>query len=338
MQYATLGGTGLQISRLCLGSMVFGAAADETASRDLVHRALDLGVNFIDTADCYNDGSAERFVGSALGGRRDDIVLASKGGRPIEGSPFPHPATRDHLVWACEQSLRRLRTDRLDIYYLHWLPPEASLDGVLRGLEDLRQAGKALHIGCSNLLGWQIARAQAAAGCGSSAFEVAQPLYNLTNRDAEVEVLPACAELGVGVVSYSPLGRGVLTGKYMDGVPVQSRAGRGEPRIFETEYRPEALEVARRLALRCRERRIPASQFPIAWALANTAIDAVIVGPRSAAQLEDNCAALDTVLTADDEAFVDSLVPPGGHADPAFRDPLFPVTGRRIRPVQPRPS
>lgn len=334
MNFVRLGRSGVEVSRLCLGTMMFGSITDEAESTRIVHAALDRGIFFLDTADVYGSGASEEVVGRAIRDRRDDVVLATKGRQPIGQGPNRSGAGRLHLTRALEASLRRLGTDHVDLYYVH-APDEATpLDETLRTLDDMVRHGKVRHLGCSNFRAWRVCEAlMRSAALGLERFACVQPLYNLVNRDVEVELLPLCREHGLGVVTYSPLARGILTAKYVPGAPPPegSRVARNDKRIREAELRDESLAVAQRIRERAEQKGTTASRFALAWCLANPLVTSTIVGPKSLTQFEDNAACLDVEITSDDEAFVDGLVPPGEHTGKGFQDPAYPVTGRSRR-------
>lgn len=332
MDYRLLGRTGVKVSPLCLGTMMFGGPAGEADSLRIIDEALDRGMNFVDTADIYTAGESERIVGRALIGRRDRVVLATKGRNKVGEGPNDAGASRRHLRRALDASLSRLATDYVDLYYVHAPDYDTPIDETLRFLDDAVRQGKVLYPACSNFRAWRVCEALWASDkLGLARFAAVQPLYNLVNRDIEVELLPLCREHGLGVVSYSPLARGILTGKYKPGeaFPEGSRAARNDKRLREAELRDESLAIAQQLADHCRTQGVAPSQFALAWCLANPVVTSVILGPRTSEQLADNLAALDVAITAEDEAFVDRLVPPGEHSGKGFNDPLYPVTGRR---------
>ena len=331
MEYRRLGNSGLEVSSLCLGTMMFGGQADEAESTGIMHEAFDLGINFIDTANMYNGGQAEVVVGKAAAGRREQIVLATKGRQPMGKGPNESGAGRVHLMRALEASLRRLNTQYVDIYYVHAPDYETPIEETLRTLDDMVRSGKVRYIGCSNFRAWRLCEALWTSDRRNlHRFACVQPLYNIMNRDIEVELLPLCREHGVGVVSYSPLARGILTGKYKPGEPdpAGSRASRNDPRLKQAEWREESLEIAQQIAAHCRRKRVAAGQFALAWCLANPMITAVVLGPRTREQFNDNAACLSVAITEEDEAFIDSLVSPGEHSGKGFQDTLYPITGR----------
>lgn len=333
MEYRQLGKTGVRVSRLCLGTMMFGGATSEADSIAIIDRAIELGINFLDTANVYAQGESERVVGKAIREKRHQIVLATKASSKMGEGPNERGGSRFHLLNELEASLQRLRTDYIDLWYLHVPDAATPLEESLRAMDDAARQGKVRYIGCSNYWAWQVAE-----GVGISErkgylpFACCQPLYNICNRDIERELLPACAKLGVGVASYSPLARGVLTGKYhsTDDFPSESRAARKDKRLLQTELRDESLQIARQLAAIAQRHDRPLSQLAIAWVLANPLITSVILGPRTMEQFEDNAAALDFVLAPHDESDIDRLVPPGEHSQKGYVDPAYPLTGRPV--------
>jgi aryl-alcohol dehydrogenase-like predicted oxidoreductase len=332
MNYRELGRSNLRVSALCLGTMMFGdqTAAAEAAS--IVAHAREHGVNFIDTADVYTKGASEDMLGSLLQGQRDHWVLATKLGNKMGDGPNESNYSRVWILREVEASLRRLRTGHIDILYLHRDFLGLHLEEPLRAIDGLIREGKLRHWGLSNFRGWRVAEACRVAGqLGMPAPVVCQPYYNLLNRMPEVEVLPACEHYGVGVVPYSPIARGVLTGKYLPGQPApkDTRAGRGDKRIAETEFREESLQVAQRLQVHAQARGITLAQFATAWVMAHRAVSSVIAGPRTLEQWQGYLPALEFQVSTEDEALVDSLVPPGHPSTPGFTDPAYPLPPRR---------
>ncbi len=331
MSYRYLGRSGLKVSRLALGTMMFGGPTDEPTSHEIIARAKARGVNFIDTADVYQKGRTEEVVGRAIRHDRDDWVLATKFANPLGEGPNDRGTSRKWIIQAVEGSLRRLGTDYLDILYFHRADFNAPLGEAVRAIGDLVRAGKLRYFGVSNFRGWRIAEAAHLADAEGIDRPVAsQPLYNLVNRSAEAEQLPAAAAYGVGVVSYSPLARGVLTAKYEpDQPPAEgTRAARQDRRLLETEWRPESLRIARRIRDYLDTKGIDPVQFALGWVLNNRLVTSAIAGPRTIEQWESYANALDYVFTAEDEALVDSLVAAGHPSTPGFTDPGHPVEGR----------
>ncbi|MCO5131809.1 MAG: aldo/keto reductase [Xanthobacteraceae bacterium] len=334
MRYRQLGRSGLKVSPLCLGTMMFGGPTDEATSKRIVDKAHDAGINFIDTADAYSSGGSEEVVGRAIAARRAHWVLATKLANPMGDDPNRAGLSRRWVFDACEDSLRRLGTDVIDIYYLHKEDHATPLDETVRAMGDLIRAGKVRYFGVSNFRAWRVAEiCNICDRLGIDRPVVSQPYYNAMNRMPEVEQLPACGFYGLGVVPYSPLARGVLTGKYdPDAAPDKdSRAGRNDTRMMQTEWRPESLRLAREIRRHAEARGITAGQFAVAWVLNSGFVTSVIAGPRTEAQLDDYPRALDYRFTAEDEALIDALVTAGHPSTPGFNDPAYPIEGRRAR-------
>jgi aryl-alcohol dehydrogenase-like predicted oxidoreductase len=333
MHYRRLGFSNLKVSTLCLGTMMFGQQTPLAEAERMVASAREHGINFIDTADVYNKGQSERDLAKLLSGQRQHWVLASKLGMPLSDQVNEGHYSRRWLMQETDAILARLETDYLDILYLHRDYHDANLDEAVRTLGDLIRTGKIRSFGLSNFRGWRIAEVvRLCEKAGVPQPVVCQPYYNLLNRGPEVEILPACAHHGLGVVPYSPLARGVLTGKYAPGQPAasDSRVGRGDKRIMETEFREESLEIAQQIKARCDAKGWVPGQFAAAWVLANPIVSSVIVGPRLLSHLDDVYGALALTLDADDEAFVNALVTPGHASTPGYNDPHYPFFGRPV--------
>ena len=331
MKYRQLGKSPLKVSTLCLGTMMFGDQTDVGEARNIVAHGREQGVNFIDTADVYTTGKSETMVGEVLKGSRHDWVLATKVGNKMSERPNESHYSRSWILRECDASLQRLATDHVDIYYLHRDSLGLDLEEPLRARQALLQAGKIRSWGLSNFRGWRIAEAvRLARDIGLPDPVVCQPYYNLLNRQPEVEVLEACAYYGIGVVPYSPIARGVLSGKYAPGSrPAEgTRAGRGDRRMLETEFREESLAIAQTLKAHCEAKGVALAHFATAWVLANRAVSSVIAGPRTLAQWQDYFAAVDCIISTEDEALVDSLVRPGHPSTPGYTDPQYPLDGR----------
>ena len=332
MKYRNLGNSNLKVSALCLGAMMFGDQTDAAEAARIVADAQAQGVNFIDTADVYKAGASEEMLGALIKTHRHDWVLASKLGNTMPGGINCGHYSRVWMMRELDDSLRRLQTDHLDIYYLHRDVAGMNLEEPLRALGDMIASGKIRYWGLSNFRGWRITEmVHLAARLGVPGPVVCQPYYNLLNRMPEVEILPACEHHGIGVASYSPIARGVLTGKYAPGQQPDAgtRAGRGDKRIAETEFREASLLIAQQLKQHAEAKGVSLAQFATAWVLANPAISSVIAGPRTLAQWQDYLPAIDYVVDAEDEALVDSLVAPGHPSTPGFNDPAYPLIGRR---------
>lgn len=334
MQYRKLGASGLKVSPLCLGTMMFGGATDEATATRITDHARGAGINFIDTANAYNGGASEREVGRLVKPQRGWWVVATKLANPVGPGPNDRGLSRLHCFAAVEASLGRLGLDVIDILYLHKEDHETPLAETVHALADLVRAGKIRHFGVSNYRAWRVA--EICRLCDEAGIDrpvVSQPYYNALNRMPEVEHLPACAFYGLGVVPYSPLARGVLTAKYApDAAPDPgTRAGRADKRMMETEWRPESLRIAQVLADHARARGITPGQFAVAWVLNNRLVTAPIAGPRTEEQWREYLGALDYRFTAEDEALVDSLVPAGHPSTPGYNDPAYPLEGRVAR-------
>ena len=329
--YRTLGRYGAKVSPLCLGTMMFGGQTNAKDSTAIMHKALDLGINFFDTADIYNAGESEVVVGKAIRDRRDEVILATKGRQPMGDGPNDRGASRVHMMRALDQSLKRMGTDYVDLYYVHTPDYDTPVEETMRTLDDMVRSGRVHYIACSNVRAWRLCEALWTSDkLNLHAYACVQPLYNIVNRDIEVELLPLCQERGIGVVSYSPLARGILTGKYEPGkgYPADSRAARNDARMQQAELRDASIEIASQIANRCRSQGVAPSAFALAWCLANPIITSIILGPRTMEHFDDNLACLDVTVSDEDEAFINSLVPPGEHSGKGFQDSAYPITGR----------
>jgi len=311
--------------------MMFGDRTELGEAKDIVASAAAAGVNFIDTADQYSTGAAETMVGQLIRDHRAKWILATKVGNPMGKGPNESGYSRTWIMQAVEASLKRLQTDYVDLYYLHLDLSDFPLEATVRTMGALIAAGTIRHFGVSNFRGWRIA--ELVRVCDELGIErpvVCQPYYNMMNRMPEVEVLPACHHYGMGVVPYSPVARGVLTGKYLPGQkpPEGSRAGRNDRRMMETEFREESLVIAQKVRARAEAKGMTASQFAYHWVLRNKLVSSVIAGPRTLAQWQEYVDCIDKALDADDEAFVDDLVKPGHPSTPGYNDPRYPFFGR----------
>ena len=327
MRHVRLGRTGLSVSRLCLGTMTFGLQCDESTSVAILDRAAAGGITFLDTADVYpvgggleTVGRTEEILGGWLAGRRHDVVIATK----CAGATGPHPwdrgASRKHVLDAIEGSLRRLRTDYVDLYQLHHPDPETPLDETLRALDDVVRAGKARYVGCSNYPAYQVARALGRSEVlGLARLDSVQPRYNLLFRQVERELLPLCREDGLGVIPYNPLAGGFLSGKHRReaGPTAGTRFTLGNAaRRYQDRYWHErefgTVEALRPLAA---EAGLSLAQMAVAWVLAQPAVTAPIVGASRPEQLDDVLAAADTELDPDLAARLDELTREYRHGD-----------------------
>lgn len=310
MKYVDLGRTGVRVSELCMGTMTFGAQADEEMSGKLFQRCLDAGINHFDCADIYADGRSEEILGRLIKGKRDDLVIATKAYFATGSGPNDRGASRYHLVRACEASLKRLDTDRIDLFYVHRFDESASLEEVLRGLESLVQSGKILYPAFSNFAAWQVAKALGVSAMRGWAPAVCiQPMYNLLKRQAEVELLPMAQSEGLGVFPYSTLGGGYLTGKYTrDGANGSGRIT--ENAMYGVRYGEEhyARIAAEFTALASELGHHPAS-LAVAWAASHPGVTAPLLGARNLEQLEPALASVEIEMTEELRARISALSP-----------------------------
>ena len=328
-----LGHSGLWVPRLCLGTMMVGGQTDAPTAARMLALAREAGINFIDTADQYNAGASERIIGRLIGPERLRWVLATKVGSRVGDDAATGGLSRKWLRHAVDASLRRLGTSYIDLWYLHLADPHTPLEETIAAIGDIIRAGKVLHWGFSNFFGWQIGEMVRLADLlGVPRPVAAQPYYNAMNRMPEVDYLPACQHYGIGVVPYSPVARGVLTGKYAVDQPpaAESRAGRQDKRMMETEFRRESLVLAQRVKAHAEASGMTAAQFAVLWVLNNPLVTSVIAGPRTLAQWRDYLGVFEHSLFAEDEAFIDGMVAPGHPSTPGYSDPRYPITGRPV--------
>jgi len=313
MEYRNLGRTGVKVSQLCLGTMMFGRSTTEHDSIAVIEHALDHGINFIDTADAYSGGASERFVGKALAnGRRASTVLATKAFFPLDNKdPNARGLSRRHLIEACNASLQRLQTDWIDLFQLHRAQADVPIDETLRALDDLIRAGKVRYVGTSMFPSWKIVEALwASKELGLNRFVSEQMAYNLLDRTAEREVVPAAQTFGIALMPWAPLCGGLLTGKYRR--DDQSAAGRwqGGKDNFGRPATPAAFEVIEGVITLAAEKACTPSQLALAWNATQPGITAPIIGPRTLDQLIDNLGAVSVRLTEAERARLDALAPP----------------------------
>jgi aryl-alcohol dehydrogenase-like predicted oxidoreductase len=325
MQTRVLGTTGVNVSPLCLGAMMFGAWGnrDHDDSIKIIHRAIEAGINFIDTADVYSAGESEEIVGKALAGRRENIVLATKAHASMGKDPNMKGNSRRWLIRECENSLRRLGTDYIDLYQIHRPDPTADIDETLGALTDLIRAGKIRYAGSSTFPGAEIVEAQwTAERRGRERFVSEQPPYSILVRGIETEILPTCEKYGMGVIPWSPLGGGWLSGKYRKDteIEVSHRASRLPQRYdLSLPGNQAKLDAADALANLADKAGLTLVNLAIAFTLVHPAVTAPIIGPRTMEQLETQLDAADVVLTADVLDEIDKIVPPGTNLNPADR-------------------
>lgn len=324
MKYRTLGRTGIKVSPYCLGAMMFGAVGnpDHEDSVRVIHKALDAGVNFVDTADAYSRGESEEIVGKALKGRRDNVVLATKAHLPMGEDPNQQGNSRRWLTRALDDSLRRLGTDHIDLFQIHRPAPDTDVEETLSALTDMMRAGKVRAIGTSSFPASDIVEAQwVAERRGLARFRTEQPTYSILNRGIEREVLPVCERYGMGALVYSPLAGGLLTGRYRKGRPNDThRAGFGFKHLRD-ERRLDAVEQLISLA---EEAGMPLTHLATAFAISHPGVTSAIIGPRTMDHLDDVIAGAGTVLSDDILDRIDAVVAPGtdvGTLDTAYAPP-----------------
>ena len=316
MEYRMLGRTGVRVSSLCFGTMSFGDIADEAESALMFNRCRELGINFFDCANTYAGGRSEEILGDLIADCRDDIVLTTKVVSRTGPDVNAGGASRRHIQIAVEDSLKRLKTDRIDVYFLHHYDAATPVEESMRALDDLVRQGKILYPAVSNWSAWQVMKAQGIAARESlTRIECLQPMYNLVKRQAEVEILPMAQDEQIGVIPYSPLGGGLLTGKYMpDARPDSGRLI--ENKMYQKRYRlGDYYQSAADFTAHARERGLHPATLAVAWVMAHPAITAPIIGARNLAQLEASLAALDVDMTPDWYAEISALspAPPPAH-------------------------
>ena len=303
MDYKNLGRSGLKVSRICLGTNNFGGQVSEEASIAIVNKAIDCGINVIDTANVYTGGKSEEIIGKAVKGRRDEVIIATKVGFGVGQAPNQTGLSRKHVLSQVEHSLKSLQTNFIDVYYLHRFDPETPLWETLRTFNDIVRQGKVRYVACSNFAAWQIAKAQEI--CETHDLEklvAVQPPYNLMQRDVEKDLLPFCQREGLGVLTYTPLMGGFLTGKYLKGAPPPA-GSRFEysQRLWQRVSQESNFVVLEQLERVAEEVGIPMSKMAIAWILKNPTVTAPIVGASSTEQVEENCRL--TEINLEDETY-----------------------------------
>lgn len=291
MKYRHLGRSGLEVSRICLGSNNFGEQVDEGNAVAIVRKAIDLGINLIDTANMYTMGKSEKIIGKAIEGYRDQVIIATKVGNPMGKETNQTGLSRRHILWQVRESLKRLATDFIDIYYLHRFDAETHLEETLRTMHGLVQDGKVRYVACSNFAAWQIEKAQTV--CDRLGFErlvAVQPPYNALQRDVENELLPYCQGEGLGVLVYSPLMGGFLTGKYSKNMipPADSRA-KYNPRYWGRVNQEKNFLILEKLKNVAGAVGVPLHQLVVAWILKHPAVTGAILGASTIQQVEENC-------------------------------------------------
>jgi len=319
MEYRSLGRTGVQVSTLCLGCMNFGDASSGTSEADsirIIHRAMDAGINFLDTADVYSRGISETITGKALAqdGRRDKVFLATKVFNKMDDNdPNAWGSHRYHIIKGCEDSLRRLGTDHIDLYQIHRPKSSIPIDETLRALDDLVKQGKVRYTGTSTFAAWQLTESLwASQELGLNRFICEQPPYNLLDRRIERELLPMCRTYGIGVIPWAPIAGGLLSGKYRLGAERPAGA-RYEKGAFANRDNDRALALVEQYLPFCEARNVSPARFALAWCLAQPGITSPIVGPRTIEQMEDYLSALEVKITDDAMAEIAQIFEPGTH-------------------------
>ena len=324
MKYRSLGRTAVQVSELCLGCMTFGAATETKDSYAIIDRAIDTGINFLDTANMYSRGRSEEVVGEALkiNGKRSQIVLATKvHGRMADDDPNAAGTSRRHITEQCEASLRRLQTDYIDLYQIHRPQSDTPIDETLRALDDLIRTGKVRYIGCSTFAAWQIVESLwVAKELGLNRFICEQPPYNLLDRRIERELLPMAQTYGLAVIPWSPIGGGLLTGKYRrDNMPKEGRFTEEKHNAWLASKIPQGMfDVVDKLDPITAKKGCTLAQLALAWVLGRPGVTSPIIGPRTMEQFEDNLGAREVVLSDEDLSQIDEFVPPGSMVSPFY--------------------
>jgi aryl-alcohol dehydrogenase-like predicted oxidoreductase len=335
VQYRTLGRTGIKVSPYALGTLMFATSMgnDPGDSARIIHKAIDAGINVVDTADAYGD--SEEVVGKALEGRRDDVVLATKFSRPTGQDPNHQGASRRWIVTAVENSLRRLRTDHIDLYQLHRPDPDTDIEETLAALTDLIRSGKVRAIGASQTPASDIVEAQwVVERRGLARFQAEQPAYSILDRGIEREVLPTAQRFGMGVLVWGPLGQGMLTGRVRRDHNDLSRAG-----LFRHLTDERRLDVVEQLVPLAAEAGVPMTHLAMAFTIAHPGVTCALLGARTQQHLDDLLAGLDVTLSDDVLDRIDEIVPPGtdvGALDQAYQPPALEDSSRRRRPLAAR--
>ena len=310
MDYRFLGSTGVRVSQLCFGTMSFGGDADEATSAAIFARCRDAGINFFDCANGYAGGRSEEILGRLMAGSRQDLIITSKVYFPMGPDLNARGASRRNILASVEASLKRLNTDYLDVYFIHHFDDNTPLAETLRALDDLVQSGKILYPAASNFAAWQVAKSLGISALhGWAPFALLQPMYNLVKRQAEVEILPMASSEGLGVIPYSPLGGGLLTGKYAPGVrPATGRLV--DNAMYQVRYGSETVyEVAARFSDFARSRGFEPAALAVAWVGAHPAVTAPIIGARNLVQLEGSLKSVEIDMSPELYAEVSALSP-----------------------------
>jgi aryl-alcohol dehydrogenase-like predicted oxidoreductase len=310
MEYRRLGNSGLKVSAVGLGGNNFGWWADEQTSIPVIHHAIDAGINFLDTADVYARGQSEEFIGKAIKGKRANLIIATKFANQMGDDPNERGGSRRYIMEAVDASLKRLKTDYIDLYQMHVPDPTTPMGETLRALDDLIRAGKVRYIGCSNFAAWQMCEAIWISRTNNfSTFISTQPMYNLLSRGIERELVPCCQHYGIGIIPYSPLASGFLTGKYRQGEapPEGARLSGSDPR-FQRVFNEDNWSKLAKLESWAKEHDHTVGELAIAWLLVKPMVSTVIAGARKSEQVDTNVAAGDWQLTPEEVTEVEALL------------------------------
>src|SRR5579875_2029092 len=323
MDYRPFGRTGVQVSSLCLGCMMFGGRTNAAESATIIDRALDAGINFLDTANVYAGGRSEEATGEALrrNGKRGHVVLATKvHGSMDESDPNARGNSRRHIVEQCEASLRRLQTDYIDLYQIHRPESGTAIDETLRALDDLVRSGKVRYLGTSTFGAWQLVESLwVSERLGLNRFVCEQPPYNILDRRIERELVPMAQTYGLALIPWSPLAGGLLTGKYRRGQPLPEDARFANPSYANLRRLTDRVyDVVEALEPIAQEKGCTLSQLALAWVMQQPGVTSAIIGPRTMEQLDDNLGATTVTLTDDDRKRIDAIVPRGSHVAPFY--------------------
>ena len=313
MEYRNLGRSGLKVSAIGLGGNTFGNGADEAQTAKIIHRALDIGVNFVDTADVYSRGVSEQFVGKAVKGRRHEVLIATKVRGKMGDLPNDEGLSRKHIMDGIEASLRRLETDYVDLYQVHQVDDSTPIYETLSALDDLVRQGKVRYIGCSNFAAWQICEALWASDRKNlTPFVSVQPRYNIFDRAIERELVPFCKQYGIGIIPYSPLAGGILTGKYKEGEapPPDTRAGRNQR--MQSQLNSETLGKVSALRKWSEDKGHTVGELALAWLLSRPEVSTIIAGATRPEQVDANAKAADWKLSPDELKEIDQAAGIGG--------------------------
>lgn len=329
MEYRNLGRTGVKVSELCLGCMMFGNQTPEPDAMKIIDRALDSGINFLDTANVYNEGKSEEAVGKGLkqNGQRQRVILATKvHGTMDKSDPNARGNSRHHLIQQCEASLRRLQTDYIDLYQIHRPSADTPMDETLRALDDLIHSGKVRYIGTSTYAAWQVVESLWISNeLGLNRVVSEQPPYNLLDRRIERELVPMAQTYGLALLSWSPLAEGFLTGKYRQGqaLPPEARLAK-EKSWFTKHFTDQAFKVLEVVEHLAKEKSCPPSQLALAWCTQQTGMTSTIIGPRTMDQLEDNLGGINVQVLDEDRKYLDAVAAPGQMIVPYYESNFGP--------------